>query len=159
VLRVHPEWLERQNLPPSLVSMNIWGQRFEDINAFERHLSRNGVAVRKFFLHVSKAEQRRRFLSRLEQPEKNWKFEAADVLEREHWDEYMRAYEETIRHTSTAEAPWHVVPADHKWFTRLVVASVIIQTLKSLKVDFPVLDAKKQRALAKIRRAFLADQA
>jgi PPK2 family polyphosphate:nucleotide phosphotransferase len=121
VVRVHPELLTKQRIPEELVTKRIWKQRFQDIRAFERYLARNGIAVVKFFLHVSKAEQKRRFLERLDRPEKNWKFSAADAHEREHWDEYMEAYEDTIRNTASKHAPWYVVPADNKWFTRLVV--------------------------------------
>jgi PPK2 family polyphosphate:nucleotide phosphotransferase len=149
VVRVHPEILAAQRLPPSLVSKAIWKQRFEDIAAHERYLSRNGVVIRKFFLHVSKEEQRRRFLSRIDEAEKNWKFSLADAKERRRWDDYQSAYEEMIRHTSTSYAPWYVVPADHKWFTRLAVAEVVIQTLEGLGLAFPVVDdAKKKELLA-----------
>jgi PPK2 family polyphosphate:nucleotide phosphotransferase len=149
VVRVHPEILAAQRLPPSLVTKSIWKQRFEDIAAHERYLSRNGVVIRKFFLHVSKEEQRKRFLSRIDEAEKNWKFSLADAKERRLWDDYQRAYEEMIRHTSTSYAPWHVVPADHKWFTRLAVAEVVIQTLEGLGLAFPVVDdAKKKELLA-----------
>src|SRR5207302_9774263 len=134
VVRVHPELLAAQTLPPKLITKNIWKERYEDIRAFESHLARNGVIIRKFFLHLSKAEQRKRFLARLDERAKNWKFSTGDVKERQHWDEYMEAYEDMIRHTATKDAPWHVVPADNKWFTRLVVASAIIETLKSLDV-------------------------
>src|SRR6185295_18817210 len=125
VVRVHPNLLAAQKLPAPLVSKRIWKERFEDINAFERHLVRSGVVVRKFFLHVSKARQKERFLERLDEPDKNWKFSTGDVMERSHWDDYMAVYEDMIRHTATADAPWHVVPADHKWFTRLVVAATV----------------------------------
>src|SRR5437016_12559865 len=119
VVRVHPEFLAAQKLPPKAVTKDIWKERYEDIRAFERYLGRNGVIVRKFFLHLSKEEQRKRFLARLNKPKKNWKFSTADASERQRWDEYMQAYEDTIRHTATKDAPWHVVPADYKWFTRL----------------------------------------
>ncbi len=151
VVRVHSELLERQKLPQPLVTSRIWKERFEDINAFERYLARNGVVVRKFFLHVSMEEQRRRFLSRLEEPQKHWKFSLADVGEREHWRDYMEAYEAMIRATSTAAAPWYVVPADHKWFTRLVVAAAVAETLHSLDLKFPSLDAAKRKELAVAR--------
>src|SRR5258708_637719 len=140
VVRVHPELLAKQRLPRVLVSTRIWAERFEDINAFERHLHRSGVTVLKFFLHVSKEKQRERFLARIDTPSKNWKFSAADVLERTRWRQYMRAYEDAIRHTATPEAPWYVVPADHKWFTRLVVADAIAGTMKGLGLQFPTLD-------------------
>lgn len=153
VVRVHRELLEKQKIPRQLVTDDIWKERFEDITGFERYLGRNGTVVRKFFLNVSKAEQKDRFLKRLDKPDKNWKFAAADMNEREHWAEYMDAYESMIRHTATETAPWYVVPADHKWFTRLVVASVIIETLESLKLEFPKVDAtrKKELAAAKAR--------
>jgi len=153
VVRVHPEFLRRQKLPDNLVTKNIWKERYEDINGFERYLSRNGFLIRKFFLHVSRDEQRRRFLDRLERPDKNWKFSMADVKERERWDDYMAAYEDTIRHTATRHAPWIVVPADDKKFARLVVASSVIEALKSLKADFPAVDAEQRKALDQARRA------
>ena len=126
VVRVHPELLEKQKLPPELVSKNIWEERYEDINNFERYLSRNGYVIRKFFLHLSNKEQKKRFLSRLDEPEKNWKFSSADARERQRWDDYMEAYDGMIRHTATQHAPWYVVPADNKWFSRLVVAAVVV---------------------------------
>ena len=151
VARVHPEILSREKLPPDLVSGKIWQGRFEDINAYERYLSRNGVVVLKFFLNVSKKEQKRRFLERLDEPEKNWKFSASDVLERQHWNEYMGAYEEMIRNTSTERAPWYVVPADHKWFTRVVVAEALVHVLDKLNLSFPKVDAEKRKDLKKAR--------
>jgi len=151
VARVHPEILSREKLPPDLVSGKIWQGRFEDINAYERYLSRNGVVVLKFFLNVSKKEQKRRFLERLDEPEKNWKFSASDVLERQHWNEYMGAYEEMIRNTSTERAPWYVVPADHKWFTRVVVAEALIHVLDKLNLSFPKVDAEKRKDLKRAR--------
>lgn len=157
VVRVHPELLNAQRLPPPLVSDSIWKQRFEDIRAFERHLGRNGVAVRKFYLHMSKKEQKKRFLKRLEEPEKNWKFQAADVKERKHWRDYMAAYEDVIRQTSTEEAPWYVVPADNKWFSRIVVADAVVDALKSLALRFPKLDARKRKELAEARALLLND--
>jgi PPK2 family polyphosphate:nucleotide phosphotransferase len=153
VVRVHPEILSRERLPAHQVSGKIWQERFEDINAFERYLSRNGIVVLKFFLNVSKKEQKKRFLERLEEPEKNWKFSATDVLERQHWDEYMGAYEEMIRNTSTKCAPWYVVPADHRWFTRLVVAEALVHALESLDLSFPQVDAEKRKDLKKARAA------
>jgi PPK2 family polyphosphate:nucleotide phosphotransferase len=159
VVRVHPELLAHEKLPASLVGKNIWQERYEDINAFEKHLSRNGVKVCKFFLHLSRKEQRRRFLSRLEEPDKNWKFSPADIQERRYWDDYMRTYEEMISSTATAEAPWHVVPADHKWFTRLVVAETIVATLNSLKLDFPEVDAGRRRELVAVQKSLLANHA
>ena len=151
VARVHPEILSREKLPPDLVSGKIWQGRFEDINAYERYLSRNGIVVLKFFLNVSKKEQKRRFLERLDEPEKNWKFSASDVLERQHWNEYMGAYEEMIRNTSTERAPWYVVPADHKWFTRVVVAEALIHVLDKLNLSFPKVDAEKRKDLKRAR--------
>ena len=147
VVRVHPEILGAQRLPQAVVSKRLWNERFEDIVCFERHLARNGVAVLKFFLHVSKREQKRRFLERLETPAKNWKFSTADVRERALWREYMAAYQDMIRHTATPEAPWCVVPADHKWFTRLVVAEAIVDAMKRLDLHFPELDREKQKEL------------
>lgn len=155
VVRVHPELLANQKLPSELVGKKIWKERFQDIRAFERHLARNGTVVRKFFLHVSKAEQKKRFLERIDQPEKNWKFSAADVRERGYWDAYMEAYEDMIRHTATPDAPWYVVPADNKWFTRIVVASAVIETLASLKLAYPEVPASKRRELAAARKALL----
>ncbi len=157
VVRVHPKLLQSQKLPGELVTKKIWEERFEDINGLERYLTRNGTLVRKFFLHVSKEEQRRRFLKRLQEPEKNWKFSLADVHEREHWDDYMRAYEELIRHTASEHAPWYVVPADHKWFTRLVVASAVIGALDELRLDYPRVDPGKKRELDEARRALEAE--
>ena len=156
VVRVHPEMLERQKIPPELVGKDIWKERFKDIRGFERYLTRNGVVVRKFFLHVSKKEQRRRFLERLENPEKNWKFSASDLKEREFWDDYMEAYEDMIRHTATEDAPWYVVPADNKWFTRVVVAAAVVSTLGSLDLAYPKVGSKKLKALAAAKRALLA---
>jgi PPK2 family polyphosphate:nucleotide phosphotransferase len=152
VARVHPEILARQKLPPELVTKRIWEERYEDIRSFERYLARNGTLVRKFFLHVSKGEQKRRFLSRLDEPEKNWKFSANDVAERRHWKDYQRAYEDAIRATATPEAPWYVVPADHKWFTRLVVAAAIVDALSGLDLHYPKVSAAQRKALAVARR-------
>lgn len=153
VVRVHPEILASQKLPPQLVGDDIWHERFEDIRDVERYLTRNGVVIRKFFLHISRAEQKARFLARIDRPEKNWKFAAADVAERAHWDDYMCAYEETIRHTATAHAPWYVVPADRKWFSRLVVASAIVDALWSLDLRFPALDETARASLGAMRQA------
>jgi PPK2 family polyphosphate:nucleotide phosphotransferase len=152
VARVHPEILERQKLPPKLVTKRIWDERYEDIRSFERYLGRNGVVVRKFFLHVSKGEQKRRFMARLDEPEKNWKFSANDVAERRHWKGYQRAYEDAIRATATKEAPWYVVPADNKWFTRLVVAAAIVDALAGLGLHYPKVTPEQRRALAAARR-------
>jgi PPK2 family polyphosphate:nucleotide phosphotransferase len=148
-VRVHPEFLEAQKLP--YLSRNIWEERFDDIKAHERHLSRNGMVIRKFFLHVSREEQKKRFLERLDRPEKNWKFSAADIKERQHWDSYMAAYEDMIRHTATKSAPWYVVPADTKWFTRLVVSEAIIEALESMDLRYPEVDQAKRKELKKIR--------
>lgn len=153
VVRVHPEFLAKEKLPERLVTKDIWKERFQDIRHFERYLSRNGIVVRKFFLNLSRQEQKRRFLERLENPEKYWKFSSADASERERWDDYMEAYQDTIRHTATEEAPWYVVPADNKWFARMVVSSVVIETLSSLDLKYPVLDPSKLAALASARRA------
>jgi PPK2 family polyphosphate:nucleotide phosphotransferase len=147
VVRVHPELLKNEKLPPSLVTKKLWEERFEDIHAFERHLARNGTVIRKFFLHLSKKEQKRRFLERLDEPEKNWKFSDSDIHEREYWDDYQKAYEEMIRNTATKHAPWYVVPADHKWFTHLVVASAIVETLEELSLCYPKVDAAKRKEI------------
>jgi PPK2 family polyphosphate:nucleotide phosphotransferase len=158
VVRVHPELLARQRLPAQLVGKKIWDHRFKDIRRFERYLMRNGTLVRKFFLHVSKKEQKRRFLARLEEPEKNWKFSTADVAERALWSEYMDAYEDMIRNTATEYAPWYVVPADHKWFTRLVVAAAVVDALASLDLRFPKIDAAQRKVLAAARRNLLKEK-
>jgi PPK2 family polyphosphate:nucleotide phosphotransferase len=156
VVRVHPELLDKQKLPSTLVSKKIWDQRFEDICAFERYLTRNGIAIRKFFLHSSLAEQKRRFLERLDTPEKNWKFSAADIAERRYWREYMAAYQDMIRATATPWAPWYVVPADHKWFTRAVVAGAVIDALASLDLRYPEVDKGQRAELAAARKALRA---
>jgi PPK2 family polyphosphate:nucleotide phosphotransferase len=153
VVRVHPEYLKAQRIPASLTGDHVWEDRFEDINAMERYLTRNGIAIRKFFLHVSKEEQRRRFLSRLEEPKKNWKFSERDVEERKLWDQYMKAYEDMIQHTATEHAPWYVVPADHKWFTRLVVAEAVVDALDSLDLHFPKVDSARRIELEAARIA------
>jgi PPK2 family polyphosphate:nucleotide phosphotransferase len=152
VVRVHPELLDRERLPEGLVTRKLWEQRYEDINAFERHLARSGTVIRKFFLHVSKNEQRRRFLERLDDPAKKWKFSMADARERERWEDYMAAYEETLAATSTKHAPWYVIPADHKWFTHLAVAGIIIEALEGLGLAFPEPDAAQVRDLRLARR-------
>jgi PPK2 family polyphosphate:nucleotide phosphotransferase len=157
VARVHPEILERQRLPAPLVRKSIWKDRYEDIRNFERYLTRNGVVIRKFFLHVSKKEQKRRFLARLDEPEKNWKFSHADVEERRHWKAYQRAYEDAIRATATAHAPWYVVPADHKWFTRLVVAAAVVDALAGLDLHYPRVGPAEKKALAAARRKLLGE--
>lgn len=151
VVRVHKDFLESERMPEKVVTKNIWKERFEDICAFERYMSRNGIVVRKFFLNVSKEEQKNRFLKRLEDPARNWKFSPSDMRERGFWDEYMKAYEDMITHTSTKESPWYVVPADHKWFTRLAVASVVVETLESLKLKYPEVrpEVRKQFAAAR----------
>ena len=151
VARVHPEILAGQKIPDKLVTKNIWRQRFEDIRGFERYLARNGIVTCKFFLHLSKEEQLKRFMDRLNVPEKNWKFSQADVEERKYWGDYQKAYQDMIRNTATKNAPWYVIPADHKWFTRLVVAAAIIDTLDGLDLAFPKVDAKKKRELSKAR--------
>jgi polyphosphate kinase 2 (PPK2 family) len=139
--------LKNERLPEELVTKDIWQQRFQDICCFEQYLANNGVVVRKFFLNVSKKEQKRRFLERLDKPEKNWKFSAGDIKERQCWDDYMNAYEELIAATSTKRSPWYVVPADNKWYTRLVVAAAIVETLKDLKLEYPTVDAAKRKEL------------
>ncbi len=155
VVRVHPEILAREKMPARLVSNKVWRERFEDINAHEKYLSRNGIAILKFFLNVSRKEQKKRFLERLDEPEKHWKFSAGDVLERRHWNQYMRAYQEMIGRTSTRTAPWYVVPADHKWFTRLVVAEAIIDALDELNLRYPKVDSEKRKNLKKARITLL----
>ena len=147
VVRVHPNILDGQKIPSSLVGKKIWEERFEDICCFERHMARSGTVIRKFFLNVSKKEQKKRFLKRLEEPEKNWKFSPSDVKERECWDDYHEAYEEMIRNTATKHSPWYVVPADNKWFTRLVISTVIVDALESLKLDYPKVDPAKRKEL------------
>ncbi len=147
MVRVHPEALAEEKIPSSLITKKLWRERFEDICAFERYLARNGVVTRKFFLHVSEEKQKERFLSRLDNPRKSWKFEADDVKERKHWREYMRAYEEMIRNTARPHAPWYVVPADNKWFTQLVVAEAIVETLEELNLEYPKLDKQRRKEL------------
>jgi PPK2 family polyphosphate:nucleotide phosphotransferase len=154
-VRVHPEFLQGQKLPPGSITKKVWDERFQDIRAFERYLTRNGVIVRKFFLHVSKGEQKRRFLERLENPEKNWKFSSNDIKERGFWDDYQKAYEDTIRNTATEDAPWYVVPADNKWFTRVVVAAAIVDTLDSLGVHYPKVDKARRKDLAAVRKVLV----
>lgn len=158
VVRVHPELLAQQKLPPELVSRRIWKERFKDIRNFEQYLTRNGVVVRKFFLHVSKEEQKRRFLERIDTPEKNWKFSADDAKERESWDDYMAAYEDMIRHTASETAPWYVVPADNKWFTRVVVAAAVIETLASLNLAYPEVGKEKLKELAAAEAALRGEE-
>jgi PPK2 family polyphosphate:nucleotide phosphotransferase len=153
VVRVHPEYLAKQKVPAGLMTKRIWDERFEDIRNFEQYLARNGVAICKIFLHVSRREQKRRFLERLENPEKNWKFSAADAKERGFWKDYMNAYEETIRETAAPHAPWYVVPADNKWFTRVVVAAALVDTLGSLDLDYPKVGPEQRKELAAAKRA------
>jgi PPK2 family polyphosphate:nucleotide phosphotransferase len=157
VVRVHPETLAKERLPPRLVTRNIWRERFEDIAAFERYLARNGTVILKFFLNVSKEEQRERFLDRLDQPAKNWKFSMADVTERALWAKYQAAYQEMIWHTSSAAAPWYVVPADHKWFARAVIGSAIVSALEALDLEFPKVDAASLEEFKQVRKALLAE--
>jgi PPK2 family polyphosphate:nucleotide phosphotransferase len=155
VVRVHPEILAKQKVPPKLVTKNIWRERFEDISAFEKYLARNGTLVLKFFLNVSKEEQRRRFLDRLEEPAKNWKFSMGDVAERKLWDRYQAAYQDMIRHTSSLDAPWHIVPADHKWFARVVIGSTIVSALDKLDLNFPKVDKAERSEFRQVRQALL----
>ena len=155
VVRVHPEYLARQKLPPELITKDIWPERFQDIRAFERYLSRNGILVRKFFLHVSKKEQKRRFLARVENPEKNWKFSAADMSERGFWEDYQKAYQDMIRNTATKNSPWYVVPADNKWFTRIVVAAAVIDALDSLDLAYPEVTKQQLKELAAAKAKLL----
>ncbi len=158
VVRVRPELLEKQKLPHELVNDNIWKNRFKDIRNFERYLTRNGTIIRKFFLYVSKEQQRRQFLERLDDPEKTWKLSDRDTEEREHWKGYMNAYEETIRHTATKYAPWYVVPADHRWFTRVVVAAAVIEALASLDLSYPKVNEQQLEKLAAVREALLGEE-
>ena len=158
VVRVHPEILKSQKTPPSLVTKKIWDERFEDIRGFERHMTRSGTVIRKFFLNLSKKEQKRRFLERLEEPEKNWKFSAADIRERKYWDDYQDAFEDTIRNTATEEAPWYVVPADNKWFTRLVVSMALVETLESLDLSYPKVDPEKRKELEAAKKILLSKE-
>jgi PPK2 family polyphosphate:nucleotide phosphotransferase len=153
VVRVHPEILEKQKIPRELVTKNIWRERFEDIAAFEKYLARNGTLILKFFLNVSKEEQRQRFLDRLEEPAKNWKFSLADVSERKLWDKYQAAYQEILRHTSAKHAPWYVVPADHKWFGRVVISSAIVSAMEKLDLRFPEVEKGALEELKKVRGA------
>ena len=151
VVRVHPKILQNEKLPKTLITKHIWQERFEDINCFERYITRNGIAVLKFFLHLSKKEQKRRFLERLDTPDKNWKFSAADVKERQCWDAYQEAYEDMIRHTASEHAPWYVVPSDNKWFTRLVVAQAVVDALKGMDLKYPKVSGAEKTALAQAR--------
>lgn len=151
VVRVHEDILRKQKLTEKLVTKHIWDERFQDIRNFEKYLSRNGTIVRKFFLHVSADEQKKRFLERIDNPEKNWKFSSADAKERGHWDDYMKAYEDMIRNTATKDSPWYVIPADNKWFTRLVVASAVIDALASLDLEYPEVGEEKLKELAEAK--------
>ena len=153
IVRVHKEILDKQKLPQKLVTKKIWDERFKDISNFEKYLTRNGVIVRKFFLNVSKEEQKKRFLERIDNPDKNWKFSSTDVKERGYWDEYMNAYEDMIRNTATKDSPWYVVPADNKWFTRLVVAAAVIDSLASLNLKYPEVGEAKLKELAEAKKA------
>jgi PPK2 family polyphosphate:nucleotide phosphotransferase len=155
VTRVHPEILKNERIPASLIGKDIWEERYEDIRNLEHYLSHNGIVVRKFFLNISKKEQKRRFLERLETPAKNWKFSAADLTARQSWDEYMKAFEEMIAATSTKHSPWYVVPADNKWYTRLVVAAAVVDTLKELKLAYPTVDAAQRKQLAAAKKELL----
>src|ERR1700728_937487 len=156
IVRVHPKVLEGEKLPPLLVTKKIWEERFEDIRSFERHMARNGTVIRKFFLHLSKKEQKKRFLARLDEPEKNWKFSASDIHERKYWDDYQNAYEDMIRNTSTEHAPWYVVPADNKWFSRLVISTVLVDTLESLDLSYPKVDDAKKKELEAAKKILVS---
>ena len=155
-MRVHPELLKNESIPESLVGKHLWEERFEDIRCFERHMARSGTVIRKFFLNISKKEQKKRFLERLDEPEKNWKFSAGDVHERKYWDEYQKAYEEMISATSTEDSPWYVVPADKKWFTRLVISSVVVDTLESLNLAYPKVEDAKKKELEEAKKVLLS---
>ncbi len=156
-VRVHPELLVREKLPKSEMTKNIWKHRYEDINAFELYLSRNGIIPVKFHLSISKAEQKRRLLARIEEPDKNYKIGTADVYERTFWEDYMKTYEEVIRNTSTTHAPWYVIPSDHKWYTRVMVADILVKTLKSLDLDFPPISKEKQKEITKAKRLLMRE--
>lgn len=158
VVRVHPELLEYQKLPPGKRGKAFWESRYEDINAFEKHLVRNGTKIIKFFLNVSRETQKKRFLERIHDPAKNWKFSAGDVIERQHWDEYMKAYEDAMEATSTEEAPWYIIPADHKWATRAIVADIITSTLKGMNLQYPVLDEKQRESLRDSERILMNEE-
>ena len=158
VVRVHPEYLAKQKIPSSLVTKNIWNERYRDIRSFEEYLTRNGIVVVKFFLNVSKGEQKRRFLARADSADKHWKFSAADMAERGFWNEYQKAYEDMIRNTATKKSPWYVVPADNKWFTRLIVASAVIETLAGLKLSYPRVDKAKLKEIAAARESLMVSK-
>lgn len=155
VVRVHAQALAAEKLNKSLITKNIWKERFEDIQAFERHMARNGTVIRKFFLHLSKKEQKHRFLARLDEPKKNWKFSSGDLHEREYWDKYQDAYEDMIRHTASEEAPWYVIPADNKWFTRLAVSSIIVDSMEKLKLSYPKVDGSQRKELELAKKELL----
>jgi PPK2 family polyphosphate:nucleotide phosphotransferase len=157
-VRVHPDWLDRQRLPESARGPHFWKRRYEDINAFERHLDRCGTKIVKFFLHVSKAEQKQRFLKRLDRPNKEWKFDANDVAERTHWDEYMAAYEDALTATSTEWAPWRVIPADHKWLAHALIAAIVVESIESLGLDWPAVSEDERKANAAARRQLEAEE-
>jgi polyphosphate kinase 2 (PPK2 family) len=157
IVRVHTELLANEGISKALLKGDVWKQRFADICAYEDYLARNGIAIRKFFLNVSRKEQRKRLLERLNRPDKNWKFNAEDIHEREYWDNYMHAYEEMVRHTSTPDSPWYVVPADKKWFTRLVVADAVVHALESLGVDYPEIGASKRQQMVQMRAILEAE--
>ncbi|QIF02320.1 polyphosphate kinase 2 family protein [Roseimicrobium sp. ORNL1] len=158
VVRVHPEILGKQKVPAKLIGKEVWDNRFKDIRGFERYLTNNGIIVRKFFLNVSRGEQKKRFLERIDNPDKNWKFSATDAAERKYWKDYMHAYEETIRETATKESPWYVVPADNKWFTRVVVAAALIDALASLDLHYPEVGKDKLKELAATKKELLAEK-
>src|SRR5262249_41905798 len=158
VVRVHQELLAKQKIPKTLVGKDIWDERFRDIRSYERYLHDNGVVVRKFFLHLSRGEQKKRLLARIQMPEKHWKFAASDPAERPYWKDYMRAYEDMIRNTATKRSPWYVIPADNKWFTRIVVAAAVIEALSSLGLKYPKVDKQKIAELAKIRQQLLKEK-
>ncbi|MFQ3452644.1 polyphosphate kinase 2 family protein [Bradyrhizobium sp. UFLA01-814] len=157
VVRVHPEIRAKEKIPDRLITRNIWRERFEDISSFERYLARNGTIILKFFLNISKEEQRQRFLARLDEPSKNWKFSMADIAERALWEKYQAAYQEVIRHTSSEAAPWHVVPADHKWFARVVIGSTVVSALNRLDLQFPKVDPASLQEFKLVRKALLAE--
>ncbi len=158
VVRVHKQILANERIPPALITKDLWVDRFQDMNSFERYLERNGILVRKFFLNLSKKEQKRRFMDRLDQPNKNWKLSPADVRERQNWDDYMKAYEEMIGKTSTKHAPWYVVPADNKWYTRVVVAAAIVEALEDLKLAYPKVNAAQRKELSAAKASLLEEK-
>lgn len=158
VVKVHPEFLKGQKVPPELITKDVWNERYKDMRSFERYLSRNGIAVRKFFLHVSNKEQKKRFLERIDDPDKNWKFSATDAAERGHWKDYMDAYEKMIQNTATDYAPWYVVPADNKWFTRIVVAAAVIDTLDSLNLHYPEVNEAKRKELLVVKKSLIGQK-